>query len=188
MKNPQKQLIFTCFSAILRSRPRARFRLPAAYFSDNRFRPQGAFPPDFSHLAPPAARISHLSTFSPYTRVRFSRNKPPPLRPPCHARLTSTAEPTEPNPTEIAPKIAAARRAPPPHTQKRKQKAHKEKIVPEKRFSGTIPKSEIRLTSSPRQPASQLLRSGPRSSFPSLRPSRRTRNGSLSRPPRSECR
>lgn len=45
MKNPQKQFIFTCFPAIFRSRPHARFPLPAAYFCRDRFCQYGALPP-----------------------------------------------------------------------------------------------------------------------------------------------
>lgn len=45
MKNPQKQFIFTCFPAIFRSRPHARFPLPAAYFCRDRFCRYGALPP-----------------------------------------------------------------------------------------------------------------------------------------------
>lgn len=133
----------------------------------------------------------------PYAFVFPAINRTP-VRNAAFARLTSAAERRrQTNQTEIVQTTAVLlsfcviRRTtslfPARRIKQRKQKAHK-KNVPEKRFSGTIPKSKIRLTSSPRQPASQLLRSGPRSSFPSLRPSRRTRNGSLSRPPPSECR
>ena len=142
-----------------------------------------------------SCRSSRRTYFFPSVCVRFSRNKPHARRNAAFARLTSAAERRIKQKSHrqqpsfyLSASYAAPRRFSPPAASNSASKKHIKKNVPEKRFSGTIPKSKIRLTSSPRQPASQLLRSGPRSSFPSLRPSRRTRNGSLSRPPHSECR
>lgn len=70
MENPQKQFIFTCFPAILRSRPCARFPLPAAYFSRNRFCRYGAFP---SCLFAPAARRALDSPVPPDSHTHAPR-------------------------------------------------------------------------------------------------------------------
>lgn len=70
MKNPQKQLIFTCFPAILRSRPCARFPLPAAYFSRDRFCRYGALP---SCLFAPAARRALDSPVPPDSHTHAPR-------------------------------------------------------------------------------------------------------------------
>lgn len=74
MKNPQKQLIFTCFPAILRSRPCARFPLPAAYFSATVFVGTELFLPAFSPL--PRARLFILP-FRPIL-IRTRRVNSPP--------------------------------------------------------------------------------------------------------------
>lgn len=70
MKNPQKQFIFTCFSAILRSRPHSRFPLPAAYFSRDRFCRYGALP---SCLFAPAARRALYSPVPPESHTHAPR-------------------------------------------------------------------------------------------------------------------
>ena len=70
MKNPQKQLIFTCFPAILRSRPCARFPLPAAYFSRDRFCRYGALP---SCLFASAARRALYSPVPPESHTHAPR-------------------------------------------------------------------------------------------------------------------
>lgn len=70
MKNPQKQFIFTCFPAILRSRPCARFPLPAAYFSRNRFCRYGALP---SCLFASAARRALSSSVPPDSHTHAPR-------------------------------------------------------------------------------------------------------------------
>lgn len=70
MKNPQKQLISTCFPAILRSRPHARFPLPAAYFSRNRFCLYGALP---SCLFASAARRALYSPVPPDSHTHAPR-------------------------------------------------------------------------------------------------------------------
>ena len=70
MKNPQKQLIFTCFPAIFRSRPHARFPLPAAYFCRDRFCQYGALP---SCLFAPAARRALSSPVSPDSHTHAPR-------------------------------------------------------------------------------------------------------------------
>ena len=72
MKNPQKQFIFTCFPTILRSRPHARFPLPAAYFFRDRFCRYGALP---------SCRSSRRTYFSrPYAFVFPAINRPPQRR------------------------------------------------------------------------------------------------------------
>lgn len=62
MKNPHKQLIFTCFSAILRSRPRARFPFARGLLFSDRFCRYGALPPC---LFVPAARRALYSPVPP---------------------------------------------------------------------------------------------------------------------------
>lgn len=70
MKNPQKQFIFTCFPAIFRSRPHARFPLPAAYFCRDRFCQYGALP---SCLFASAARRALYSLVPPDSHTHAPR-------------------------------------------------------------------------------------------------------------------
>lgn len=70
MKNPQKQFIFTCFPAIFRSRPHARFPLPAAYFFRDRFCQYGALPPC---LFATAARMALYSAVPPDSHTHAPR-------------------------------------------------------------------------------------------------------------------
>ena len=70
MKNPQKQFIFTCFPAIFRSRPHARFPLPVAYFCRDRFCRYGALPPC---LFATTARMALYSAVPPDSHTHAPR-------------------------------------------------------------------------------------------------------------------